>query len=172
MVVVSFDTPTPLLCLNLPLCHSHPCSCQTSALRDSDTLGLFPGNPEGCFLEEAAMHQQKEWCFLDWRWCVCGGGISTKKIGHERWCPRDLEPRWASMFKQELLAWPLYLGDREVRFWKPTSPQKIKKNKKKSASEKCCLLANVQSTGTGGGGVKSQRKSDSPGSVSSSFQPV
>lgn len=66
------------------------------------------------------------------------------------------------MFKQELLEWPLHFGDREVRTLKPTS--------QKSSSEKCCLLANVQSAGTGGGGAQSQRRNDSH-SVRSPFQP-
>lgn len=66
------------------------------------------------------------------------------------------------MFKQELLDWPLHLGDREVKTWKPTS--------QKNSSEKCWLPANVRSAGTGGGGAESQRKSDSH-SVRSPFQP-
>lgn len=90
-----------------------------------------------------------------------GGGNFYPK-GQDPWHPRDPRPGWVCVFKQELLDWPLHLGDREVRTWKPTS--------QKNSSEKCWLPANVRSAGTGGGGVESQRKSDSH-SVRSPFQP-
>lgn len=82
--------------------------------------------------------------------------------GQDPWHPRDPRPGWVCVFKQELLDWPLHLGDREVRTLKPMS--------QKNSSEKSWLLANVRSAGTGGGGAESQRKSDSH-SVRSPFQP-
>lgn len=79
--------------------------------------------------------------FLDWRWwwwvvvvevvVVCGC-ISVIKIGQEPWRPRDPRPGWACAFKQELLDWPLNLGDRG---------QNLEANKPKKTSQKnaACL---------------------------------
>lgn len=89
------------------------------------------------------------WSGQQW---IGGGGDFCPK-GQDPWHPRDPRPGWVCVFKQELLDWPLHLGDREVRTWKPTS--------QKNSSEKCWLPANVRSSGTGGGGAESQRKSDS-----------
>lgn len=101
------------------------------------------------------------WTGRQWM-CVCVWGEHFCPKGQDPWHPRDPRPGWVCVFKQELLDWPLHLGDREVRTLKPMS--------QKNSPEKCWLLANVRSAGTGGGGAESQRKSDSH-SVRSPFQP-
>lgn len=48
--------------------------------------------------------------------------------GQDPWHPRDPRPGWVCVFKQELLDWPLHLGDREVRTLKPMSQKTPQKN--------------------------------------------